>query len=106
MRGAVPRANMSGEMHDTAMVEQTRREKRIDRESMMVKISVEVSSRHARFRMTLCAQSIERAVDVASACYPGSEVRVVFPIEPNTFFTNDSTLVSEELRLEVLRTGT
>ena len=72
----------------------------------MVKVSVEVSSRDAHFGVTLCAQSIERAVNVATARYPGSEVRVVFPIEPDTFFTEDAALVAETLRLEVPRIGT
>jgi len=72
----------------------------------MVKVSVEVSSRNAHFRVTLCARSIERALDVASARYPGSEVRVIFPIEPDTFFTEDATLVSDTLWLEIPRAGT
>ena len=72
----------------------------------MVKVLVDVSSSDARLRVTLCAQSIKQAVEVVSARYPGSEVGVVFPIEPDTFFTEGGALVSETLRPEMPRAGT
>ncbi len=55
----------------------------------MIKISVEVRSDATRSRMVVRAKSIMRAVSIASAHYPGSEVRVLFPIDPETFFDED-----------------
>ncbi len=52
----------------------------------MIRISVEVNSDAASFRAVVCAESIEGAVGIARARYPGSEVGVLFPIDPETFF--------------------
>jgi len=55
-------------------------------EQKMVKVSVEVRSGAARFRVGVQAQSIRQALGVVGARYPHSEVRVIFPIEPEGFF--------------------
>ena len=52
----------------------------------MIRISLEVVSSAARFRVPITAKSIERAVDLARARYPGSKVEVSFPIDPEAFF--------------------
>ncbi len=52
----------------------------------MIRISVEVSSDAASFRAVVYAESIEQAVGIARARYPGCEVGVLFPIDPETFF--------------------
>jgi hypothetical protein len=52
----------------------------------MVKVSVEVRSGTARFRVSVQAQSIRRALSMVGGRYPTSEVRVSFPIEPEGFF--------------------
>ncbi len=52
----------------------------------MVKVSVEVRSGTARFRVGVQAQSIRRALSLLGGRYPQCEVRVAFPIEPSGFF--------------------
>ena len=52
----------------------------------MVKVSVEVSSGTARFRVGVQAQSISKALSMVGGRYPRSEVRVVFPTGPEGFF--------------------
>lgn len=52
----------------------------------MVRATVEVSSGAACFRALVRAESILRALRIAQRLYPGAEARVVFPIEPETFF--------------------
>jgi hypothetical protein len=52
----------------------------------MVKVSVEVRSGTARFRVGVQAESIRKALKVVEARYPTSEVRVIFPIDPEGFF--------------------
>jgi hypothetical protein len=55
----------------------------------MVKVSVEVRSGTARFRVGMQAQSIRRALSLVGERYPQGEVRVAFPIEPEGFFVRD-----------------
>ncbi len=68
----------------------------------MIKISVEVHSGAIRSKATVRAESIEQAVDIAGAHYPGSEVRVLFPIDPEAFFAEDRPL-DERIQLEMPR---
>ena len=56
------------------------------REDEMVQVQLEVRAGATRFRVSARAASIRRAVSVAGARYPGSEVRLVLPVEPETFF--------------------
>ena len=51
----------------------------------MIQVRLEVRSGATRFRVSARASSIERAVSVAGARYPGGEVRLVLPVEPETF---------------------
>jgi hypothetical protein len=55
----------------------------------MVKVSIEVRSGVARFRVAVSAQSIERAVSLVAGRYPAHNVKVNFPIEPEDFFVDD-----------------
>ncbi len=50
---------------------------------------IEVDSGGARFALAVRAESIERALGLAEALYPGTGARVVFPIEPERFFVED-----------------
>jgi hypothetical protein len=43
----------------------------------------------ARIRMATRAESIRRALEAARAHYPGTGVRVVYPIDPAAFFVRD-----------------
>ena len=55
----------------------------------MVRISVEVKSGAARFRVMVQAESIERALEIARRHNPNKECRVTFPLDPETFFAED-----------------
>jgi hypothetical protein len=48
----------------------------------MVKVSMEVRSGAARFQVAVRAESIQRAVSLVGNRFPGSEVIVSFPINP------------------------
>ncbi len=67
----------------------------------MIRISVEVSSGVASFRAVAWAENIEHAVAIASAQYPRSEVRILFPIDPETFFAGDSGAMVNQIQLEI-----
>jgi hypothetical protein len=56
----------------------------------MVKVSIEVRNGAAHFDVTVRAESIRRAVSIVGGRYPGGDVRVRFPIEPEGFFVEDS----------------
>ena len=49
---------------------------------LMVRVSVEVRSGSARFRVSVRAQSIRQAASIVSSWYPDGEVKVKFPIDP------------------------
>ena len=55
----------------------------------MIKISIEVRSSAARFKVALLAESIEEALEMAKRYHPAKECKVVFPIDPEIFFVND-----------------
>lgn len=52
----------------------------------MVKVSVGVRGGTARFRVAVQAESIRRALSPVGGRYPGSDLWVVFPIDPERFF--------------------
>jgi len=55
----------------------------------MVKVSVEVRSGAARFRVGVQAPTILEALSLAGEKYPHRGVRVLFPIEPERFFVQE-----------------
>jgi hypothetical protein len=55
----------------------------------MVEISVEVRSGTARHRVGVQAESIRKALSMVAGRYPQGEVRVAFPIEPESFFVTE-----------------
>jgi hypothetical protein len=61
--------------------------RRMVMERKMVKVSVEVKSGTARFRVGVQAPSINKALRLMEGRYPHREVRVMFPIEPEGFFS-------------------
>lgn len=67
----------------------------------MIRVSVEVCSGAARFRAAVWAESIERALSLVRARYPGGEARVIFPIEPEAFFVDGGAPALEAVSLEV-----
>ena len=56
----------------------------------MVKVSIEVRDGTARFAVSVLAKSIQQALNIVAAQYPGSVVKVKFPIDPESFFAEDS----------------
>lgn len=52
----------------------------------MVQVKLEVRAGATRFRVSARASDIQRAVSIAGARYPGGDVRLVLPVEPETFF--------------------
>ena len=52
----------------------------------MVKVSIEVHDRTARFTVAVKAQSIRHALSIVAARHPSSAVKVKFPINPESFF--------------------
>jgi hypothetical protein len=55
----------------------------------MIKMSIEVRSSAARFKVALVAESIEGALEMAKRYNPGMECKVVFPIDPEVFFVEN-----------------
>ena len=55
----------------------------------MVKISIAVRSGAAHFDVGVQARSIRRAMSLVKERHPEANVRVKFPIEPESFFVED-----------------
>jgi hypothetical protein len=60
----------------------------------IVKVSVEVRSGTARFRVGVQAPSISKALSMVGGRYPKGNVRVVSPIEPEGFFVGEPTALA------------
>jgi hypothetical protein len=56
----------------------------------MVKVSIEVHDGMARFAVAVLAKSVQQALNIVAARYPGSVARVKFPIKPEGFFVEES----------------
>ena len=52
----------------------------------MIRVSMEVREVNALSRATVQAESIREAVNITRRRYPGRDVRVKFPIDPEDFF--------------------
>jgi hypothetical protein len=63
----------------------------------MIRISVQVSSGTARFRVAIQAESIERALEIAARQNPSKACEVTFPIDPEAFFVEDSVATVRQL---------
>ena len=59
------------------------------RGGVMVRVTVDIESGTARYRVAVQAESIQRALELVERMEPGSEFRVAFPIDPDTFFVKD-----------------
>jgi hypothetical protein len=55
----------------------------------MVRISVDVSSGAARFRVLVQARSIEEAMEIVRRQNPDKDCKVKFPINPERFLVKD-----------------
>ena len=67
----------------------------------MIKISIEVKSSSARFKVAAQAESIEEALEMARRYNSGKECKVVFPIDPEGFFVKDDKTSPGSPRLRV-----
>jgi hypothetical protein len=56
----------------------------------VIRVFVEVHEEAAPLRMIVRAESISQAVRTIEEVYPGRTVQVVFPIDPEEFFIEDS----------------
>ena len=56
----------------------------------MIQISVEVREGGVPFRVAVQAESIGMAVGIVEERHPGSDLRVVFPIDPEEYFLEGS----------------
>jgi hypothetical protein len=63
----------------------------------MIRISIQVSSGAARFKVAVQAESIERALEIVGRQNPGKDCEVTFPIDPETFFVRDSVATVRQL---------
>jgi hypothetical protein len=61
----------------------------MEQQQKMMRISVEVRSGTARFRVGVQAPSIRHALSMVAGRYPRGEVGVAFPIEPEAFFVSE-----------------
>ena len=69
-----------------------------------VKVSVEVRSGTARFRVGVQAHSIHKALSMVEARHPQGEVRVASPIEPGDFFTRKLSSLARIVGTEQVHT--
>jgi hypothetical protein len=67
----------------------------------MIKVSVQVCSGSVSFKAAVWADGIEKALSLARTRYPGTEVRVIFPIEPESFFVTETVSSSRVVRPEM-----
>jgi hypothetical protein len=67
----------------------------------MIQVQLEVRSGASRFRVSSRAANIQRAVSVAGARYPGGEVRLVLPVEPETFFAEVGSGEAESVGVQM-----
>ena len=56
----------------------------------MIRVSMEVREGAALSRATVQAGSIHEAVSITKGRYPGRDVRLMFPIDPESFFIEGS----------------
>ena len=60
----------------------------------MRRISVEVSSSTARFRISIQAKTIERALEIARRQNSGKEYKVIFPMDLQVYSVREESAAS------------
>jgi hypothetical protein len=61
-------------------------------EQRMIRYSTEVRSGSARFRVSVQAENVRRALDLVGGRYPHGHVRLVFPVEPEGFSVRETSV--------------
>jgi hypothetical protein len=56
----------------------------------MIRVCIEVDRGAARSTLSVRAESIVRALELAGEQNPGCVLSVVFPLDPDTFFVRDA----------------
>ena len=67
----------------------------------MIEVLVGVDNDTAHFGVTVWAENVQRAVEIAEAYYPGSDTRIVHPIEPESFFVPQPTAPAGLVEIEM-----
>ena len=62
----------------------------------MIRVFVKVHEEAAPLRVKVRAESISKAVRTIEEVYPGRTVQVVFPIDPEEFFVEDSQQAGQD----------
>ena len=57
----------------------------------MIRVSVEVGNEGDGIGITVQAESITRALQLAGSVFPSSKLRVTFPLDPDSFFVLDGS---------------
>ncbi len=68
----------------------------------MIKVSMEVREGGALSRATVQAESIREAVSITRRRYPGRDVQVIFPIDPEDFFMEGPAEGNSRRRLSMV----
>ncbi len=71
----------------------------------MIRVSIDVREGAALSRTAVQAESISEAVSITRRRYPGRDVRVKFPIDPEDFFIEGPVEENEWARLPVARSS-
>ena len=71
----------------------------------MIKVSMDVREGATLSRTTVEAESIREAVSITRGRYPGRDVRVIFPIDAEDFFIENSAEGNGWARLSVARSS-
>lgn len=66
----------------------------------MISVSIRIREGASSFDVSVRAQSIRRAMDIAEALYPGADAQVTFPIDAEAFFVEEPGARAERLTRE------
>jgi hypothetical protein len=66
----------------------------------MVRVSIRIREGASRFDVSVQAQSIRRAVEIAAARYPNADVWVSFPVDGGAFFVEEPASRAAQLSRE------
>ena len=66
----------------------------------MVRVTVEVGRGAIRYRVAVQAESIRRALEIVEGMNPDREIKVTFPIDPESFFVEESAAVAGQIEQE------
>ncbi len=66
----------------------------------MVRITVEVGRGAIRYRVAVQADSIRRALEIVEGMNPGRELKVTFPIDPESFFAEEPAAGARQIERE------